>query len=224
MIMRVLIVDDQRQLVDAITYFLKEKKIEFDAAYDGEEGYYLATSSIYDVIILDIMLPKIDGYEVLKKLRKKGVNTPILFFSAKSQIEDKINGLNLGADDYLTKPFDMNELLARIHALSRRSSSFESDIMNIENIIFDRTKRTISNNENSISLTSKEFEIFSCLASKKGIVNKEYLIDKIWGFDDNSDYNKIEVYITFLRRKLRSLKANIKIRSIRDSGYVIEKL
>ena len=222
--MNILIIDDERQLVSALSSILKQNNYSVDGAYDGEEGLDYATSSIYDLIILDVMMPKMDGLTLLKILRSKKIDTPILLLTAKSDVADKIVGLNLGADDYITKPFNSEELLARIKALLRRKDSFAGNILSFNDITLDRDSYTISCNKNKMALGKKEFQILEMLMLVNGkTIEKERLIEKVWGFDSDAEYNTIEVYISFLRRKLSAVGAKTEIRSVRGIGYTLEK-
>lgn len=222
--MNILIIDDERQLVSALSSILKQNNYSVDGAYDGEEGLDYATSSIYDLIILDVMMPKMDGLTLLKILRSKKIDTPILLLTAKSDVADKIVGLNLGADDYITKPFNSEELLARIKALLRRKDSFAGNMLSFNDITLDRDSYTISCNKNKMALGKKEFQILEMLMLVNGkTIEKERLIEKVWGFDSDAEYNTIEVYISFLRRKLSAVGAKTEIRSVRGIGYTLEK-
>ena len=182
----------------------------------------MALSGIYDLIILDIMMPKIDGLTVLKTLREKKINTPILMLSAKSEISDKIDGLNLGADDYITKPFVTDELLARIKALLRRKDTFTGDVLSFGDISLDRDTLELKKGEKKIALGKKEFQILEMLILHEGkSIDKERFIEKIWGYDTDAEYNTIEVYVSFLRKKLSAVNAKTEIKSIRGIGYTL---
>ena len=193
-----------------------------DCAYNGEDGLDLALSGVYDLIVLDIMMPKIDGLSVLKTLRESKCDTPILMLSAKSEISDKIIGLNLGADDYIAKPFDTNELLARIRALLRRKATFTGDVLSYGDISLDRDTIKLVKGEKSISLGKKEFQILEMLILNQGkSIDKEKFIEKIWGYDTEAEYNTIEVYVSFLRKKLNAVGAKTEIKSLRGIGYTL---
>ena len=220
--MKILLVDDERALTDALSIILKQNNYSVDCAYNGEDGLSLALTGIYDFIILDIMMPKMDGLTVLKILRKKNVSTPILMLSAKSEISDKIDGLNLGADDYLTKPFNTEELLARIKALSRRKGQFTGDIISYGDISLNRDTLELIKDEKKILLGKKEFQTLEMLILNSGkIINKEKFIEKIWGYDSEAEYNTIEVYVSFLRKKFDAVGAKTVIKSIRGIGYTL---
>lgn len=220
--MKILLVDDERQLCDALSVILKKNNYSVDCAFNGEDGLDLALSGIYDLIILDIMMPKINGLNVLKLLRKNKIDAPILLLSAKSEITDKIDGLNLGADDYITKPFVTDELLARIRALLRRKEKFTGDVLAFGDISLDRDSLELIKDEKRITLGKKEFQILEMLLLNSGkSIDKEKFIEKIWGFDTEAEYNTIEVYISFLRRKLSAVNAKTEIKSIRGIGYTL---
>lgn len=220
--MKILIVDDERGLTDALAVILKQNKYSVDCAYNGEDGLDMGLSGIYDLIILDVMMPKMDGFTVLKYLRQNKIDTPVLVLSAKTETADKIDGLNLGADDYLTKPFNTNELLARIRALLRRKEKFTSDLLTFSDITLDRDTFELKKDEKSISLGKKEFQILEMLMLNQGkSIDKEKFIEKIWGFDTEAEYNTIEVYVSFLRKKLLAVGANVEIKSIRGIGYTL---
>lgn len=221
--MKVLIIDDEKQLVSAISAILKMHNFETDFAYDGESGLDKALENVFDVIILDIMLPKLNGYQVVSKMRKNKISTPVIMLSAKTQTYDKVTGLNLGADDYLSKPFEAEELVARIKALTRRKSQFVGDLLHFGDIILNRDNCSLCVNEEEISLGKKEFQILEMLILSDGkAINKERFIEKIWGFDTDAEYNAIEVYVSFIRKKLMALNSNVNVKSIRGFGYILE--
>lgn len=221
--MNILIVDDEKQLVSAVSTILKRNNYSVDGAYDGEEGLDFALTGIYDLIILDVMMPKMDGLTLLKILRSKKIDTPILLLTAKSEVADKIVGLNLGADDYLTKPFNTDELLARIKALLRRKENFSGNELKFFDITLNRDTFTLSS-KSEMTLGKKEFQILEMLMLANGkTIEKERLIEKIWGFDSEAEYNTVEVYVSFLRRKLSAIGSKTEIRSIRGIGYTLGK-
>lgn len=220
--MKILLADDERQLTDALSVILKKNNYSVDCVYNGEDGFDYATSGVYDLIILDIMMPKIDGISLIKMLRARNLDTPILLLSAKSEISDKIEGLNTGADDYLTKPFSTEELLARIRALLRRKEKFTGDTLSFGDISLDRDTFELINGERKISLGKKEFQILEMLMLNSGkSIDKEKFIEKIWGYDTEAEYNTIEVYVSFLRKKLSAVGAKTEIKSIRGIGYTL---
>ncbi len=220
--MNILIVDDEKQLVSALSSILKQNNYSVDGVFDGETGLDYALSGIYDLIILDVMMPKLDGFSLLKILRAKKIDTPILMLTAKSELSDKIEGLNLGADDYLTKPFSTEELLARIKALLRRKDNFTGNLLTYNDIVLDRDSYKLIKGEANIALGKKEFQILEILMlSPTKTVQKERFIEKIWGFDSEAEYNTIEVYVSFIRRKLLAIGSSTEIRSVRGIGYTL---
>lgn len=223
--MNVLLVDDERQLTSALAQILKQNRFNVDTAFDGEDGLDKALSGIYDIIVLDIMMPKIDGLTVLRKLRENKISAPVLMLSAKGEVSDKVQGLNLGADDYLSKPFDTDELLARIKALTRRKSEFTGNVLTYSDITLDRDSFELVKGDHRIALGKKEFGIMEMLLLNKGkTLGKEKIIEKIWGFDSDAEYNTIEVYVSFLRRKLSAVGSKVEIRSIRGFGYTLGEI
>lgn len=223
--MKLLLVEDEVQLSEALTQILMKNKYSVDAVHDGDDGLNYGLTGLYDVIILDIMLPKLSGLQILKILRKKGISTPIILLTAKDSIEDKVTGLDLGADDYLPKPFSPEELLARLRALTRRKGEIINDnILEFGDIKLNLLNYDLECNNNSITLTLKEFEILNYFMQRpKIIVSKDDLITKLWGFDSDIDHNNIEVYISFLRKKLTHINSNVKISTIRRVGYKLEE-
>ncbi len=218
--MKILVVDDEKQLTQALEAILKKHNYSVDVAFDGETGLDLALSGIYDLIILDVMMPKLDGFSVIKELRTAKIGSPILVLSAKNELNDRIDGLNLGADDYITKPFSTDELLARIRALLRRKTQFTGDLLTYNDITLDRDTLEVSNGDKKIVLGKKEFQILEMLMLSSGkTINKEKFIEKIWGYDTEAEYNTIEVYVSFLRKKLAAINSETEIKSIRGIGY-----
>ncbi len=223
--MRVLIIEDEVKLADALIQILEKNKITADAFYNGLDGLDNALTGIYDVIVLDIMLPKMNGIEVLRNIRKEGLQTPVLMFTAKDDISDKVRGLDSGADDYLTKPFATEELLARIRALSRRSTAglVSDDRLEYKDVILDLSAYELSSGKNSVKLGLKEFSIMELLIKNSGrVLTKENLIVKVWGYESDAEYNNVEVYISFLRKKLSFIKSEASIKTIRGVGYTLE--
>ncbi|HJG95515.1 MAG TPA: response regulator transcription factor [Romboutsia timonensis] len=222
--MRILLVEDEKQLSEALQQILIKNKYTVDAVYNGDEGLEYALTGVYDVIILDIMLPKLNGIEILKMIRKRKISTPVILLTAKSSVEDKILGLDSGADDYLPKPFSIDELLARLRALTRRSGDFiNENVLEFSDIRLNLSTYEMEVNDNSITLTQKEFDILKYFMQRpKLVVSKDDLITKLWGFDSDIDYNNIEVYISFLRKKLAYVESNVKITTIRRVGYRLE--
>lgn len=220
--MKILLVDDERQLTQALSAILKQNKYSVDCANNGEDGLDLAQSGIYDLVILDIMMPKIDGITLLKEIRKSRLDVPVLMLTAKSDTTDKIAGLNLGADDYLTKPFNTEELLARIKALLRRKEKFTGDVLSFGDINLDRDTFEVVCDNKKMALGKKEFQILEMLMLNSGkSIDKERFIEKIWGYDTEAEYNTIEVYVSFLRKKLLAVHSKTEIKSIRGIGYTL---
>lgn len=223
--MKLLLIEDELQLSDALSQLLHKNKYSVDAVYDGEDGLNYGLTGIYDLIILDIMLPKLNGVEVLKELRKNNISTPVLLLTAKGEVTDRVTGLDAGADDYLVKPFDGSELLARLRALSRRKTEIINDnALSFGDLTLNLSNYDLSTSSESIRLTLKEFDILKYFMERPNlIVTKDDLITKVWGFDSEAEYNNIEVYISFLRKKLTYLKSNSKISTLRGIGYKLEK-
>ena len=222
--MKLLLVEDERELSEALFQILTNNKYSVDAVYDGEDGLDYALTGVYDVIVLDIMIPKLNGLSLLKQLRKSGISTPVIMLTAKSQIEDRVLGLDLGADDYLTKPFATEELLARLRSITRRKGNVVNDnILTYGDISLNLDTYDLDVNNENIRLTLKEFEITKYFMERpKCVVSKDDLITKLWGFDSEVEYNNIEVYISFIRKKLTYLKSNVSIVTIRGVGYRME--
>lgn len=220
--MKILIIEDEKILADSLKTLLEGKGFEIEAVYDGETGKEYAELGIYDLLILDVMMPKMDGYEVARLVRSKRCSTPILMLTAKSEVEDRIKGLNSGADYYLTKPFDTAELLACINALLRRQGN------QIDELVFGNTSLDLSSGklicgEKSVRLSAKEFDVMRLLMqSKDRNLSKEALLARVWGYDSNAVENHVEVYIGFLRKKLKSIGSDISIEAIRRLGYHLE--
>ncbi len=221
--MQVLVVEDEKRLAEAVAHILVEQKYMVDIAFDGRDGLDYALSGIYDVIILDVMLPKMNGYEVAVQLRKEKIATPILMLTAKDQVADKVKGLDSGADDYMTKPFAPEELLARVRALTRRQGEVILDELKVDNVTLNLSTCDLICEGKSVHLNFKEFEIMKILMQNPQVVTtKEDLIVKVWGYDSNAVDNNVEVYISFLRKKLEFISANLEISSLRKIGYRLE--
>lgn len=220
--MKILIVEDEKLLADSIAKLLKSKGFEVETAYDGETGKEYAELGIYDLLILDVMMPKMNGYEVAEKIRAKHLGTPILMLTAKSDIEDRIRGLNSGADYYLTKPFDARELLACVNALLRRQGS-QVDEVTFGNTSLDLSSAMLICGSEKVRLSAKEFDIMRFLlqAGERNL-SKEAILARVWGYDSDAVENHVEVYIGFLRKKLASIGSDIRIEAIRRLGYHLE--
>lgn len=222
--MKILVIEDDLFLSDALAEILKKNKYSVDLAQDGQFGYECALSATYDLIILDVMLPKKDGLAVLRDLRKEGLSTPVLMLTAKGTLDDKVLGLDSGADDYLTKPFESKELLARVRVLCRRSQGqYNPDILTVGNLSINPAALQISTEGEHFTLTPKEFQVLELLTRNLGtIVAKNTFIEKIWGFDSEAEDNQVEIYISFLRKKLQHLQADCAIKTVRGMGYVLK--
>ena len=221
--MRLLIIEDERALADALKVLLEKNKYLVDTAYDGETGLYHALSGTYDAILLDIMLPKINGVAILKQIRAEKIQTPVLMLTAKSELEDKVRGLDCGADDYVTKPFETEELLARVRALLRRKTDLIEVELQFGDIMLNRNTYQVTCETRAVKLGLKEFQILELLMIHKNqILTKEMLIEKVWGYDGEAEYNNVEVYISFLRKKLAHIHSNIKVKVTRGVGYSLE--
>lgn len=222
--MKLLLIEDERNLSDALVHIFKKEKYSVDAVYDGESGLDLGLAGIYDIILLDLMLPKKNGIEVLKELREQEITTPVLILTAKDSITDKVQGLDSGADDYLAKPFSTPELLARIRALLRR----KTENINEDSISFGDIELNISSYElisgtKRVKVSLKECEIMKYFLQRPNfVVTKDELIIKLWGYDSEAEYNNIEVYISFLRKKLLFLGAKTEISTVRGAGYKLD--
>ncbi|OAA89383.1 response regulator transcription factor [Clostridium coskatii] len=223
--MRVLLAEDEKELSNALAAILKHNNYSVDAVYDGADALKCGLYKSYDVIILDIMMPKMNGLETLGNLRKEGIHTPILMLTAKAEIEDRILGLNTGADDYLSKPFAMGELLARVHAMTRRKSEFTPSLIKVGNISLNKENYELSSKKSSLRLGNKEFQMLEMLMNNpKCLISTEQFMERIWGYDEEAEINVVLVYISYLRKKLSSLGANVKINSGRDSFYILEEI
>ena len=222
--MRLLLAEDEYELNRAVTAILKNSNYAVDSAYDGEEALDFIDSNEYDGVILDIMMPKIDGIKVLKTMRNEGNNVPVLFLTAKSEIDDRVEGLDAGADDYLTKPFAMKELLARVRALTRRQGDIADSVLKSGNLSLNKSTFELSVSNSNMRLGNKDFQMMEMLMSNEGVViSAEKFMEKIWGFDSDADISVVWVYISNLRKKLVSLDADMEIKAIRNQGYVLEK-
>jgi len=221
--MKILIVEDEWQLSDVLKVLLRQNLHEVDAVDNGVDGEDYALTGIYDAIILDIMLPGKNGLEVLRSLRRQGNSTPVLLLTAKSEAEDKINGLDYGADDYLTKPFSSGELLARLRAITRRGTEFIGDELRAGNTVLDKNTHELSGINGTVQLASKEYLMMDMLlVNFHQIIPKERFMEKIWGFDSEVEYNSIEVYISFVRKKLAAIGSDLQIKAVRNVGYSLE--
>jgi len=220
-IMRLLLVEDEIRLAEALSQILTKNKYTVDTSNDGISGLDNALTGIYDVIILDIMLPKLDGFAILRQIRESKITTPVLFLTAKDDVSNKVKGLDLGADDYLTKPFNTEELLARLRAINRRGiDTFCDDTLSFSDIELNLSTYELSCKNKSVQLGLKEFNIMKMLLSYGSrILCKEELLEKVWGYESAAEYNNVEVYISFLRKKLNHLGTKVNIKTLRGVGY-----
>ena len=224
MFMKILIIEDEYNLADAISSMLISENYMVDIATDGEEGLYEALTDIYDLILLDVMLPHKNGFEILKELKSENISAKVIMLTAKSTIDDKMNGFNNGADDYLTKPFHMDELLARVN-IQLRKDDINNDILKYEDLELNIKKLILKNTTNNqeVSVIGKEFQLIELLIRNKNIVlSKEQIFNKIWGYDSECEINTLEAYISFLRKKLKLINSKVSIKVIRNMGYKLE--
>ena len=222
--MRLLLAEDEKELANALAAVLKHNKYSIDVVYNGADAYDWAQAAEDDGIILDIMMPKMSGLEVLEALRKQGSTVPILLLTAKGEIEDRVTGLDMGADDYLPKPFAMKELLARIRAMTRRKSEFSANILDFEGLTLNRENFELAYKSQSLRLGNKEFQMMEMLMRNSGqFISAEQFMEKIWGFEAEAEVSVVWVYLSYLRKKLQNLEAPIEIRAARGIGYKLEK-
>lgn len=223
--MRVLIAEDEVSIAKALKIILEKEKYTVDIVHDGQEAFEFITGSIYDVLVLDIMMPRMDGITLLRKIRKLGIATPTLFLTAKAEVEDRVTGLDAGADDYLPKPFATSEFLARVRALARRSDVYTPALIKYGNVTLDCSRFVIVTDRGETRLNNKEFQLMELFIRHPGqIFSTEHLMDRIWGTDSAAETDVVWTYIGFLRRKLRELSANIEITTIRGAGYTLEEM
>lgn len=217
--------EDEKELSQALVAVLKHNNYSVDAVYNGQDAFDYLEGQEYDGVILDIMMPKMDGLTVLKKIREQGNHVPVLLLTAKTQVDDRVLGLDAGADDYLGKPFAMKELLARIRAMTRRLSVVSSNLLCYGNVTLDRTSYELSVGSESIRLANKDFQMMEMLLTNPGqVISTERFMEKVWGYDSETEINVVWVYLSNLRKKLTSLNADIEIKSIRNLGYSLEKV
>ena len=220
--MKILIIEDEKLLADSLKTMLEAKGFETEVAYDGETGEEYALLGIYDLLILDVMMPKMDGYAVARAVRARRCSTPILMLTARSGLEDRVEGLNAGADYYLTKPFDTRELMACINALLRRQGG-QVDELSYGNTSLDLSSGTLICGEKKVRLSSREFDVMRfLLQSRDRNLSKEVILSRVWGLESNAVENHAEVYVGFLRKKLRSIGSNLRIEAVRRLGYHLE--
>ncbi len=223
--MRLLLAEDEKSLSKAIVTILEKNNYSVDAVYNGEDALLYLESDNYDGVILDVMMPKLDGFSVLKRLRASGNNIPILILTARDQVDDKVLGLDSGANDYLTKPFHTRELLARIRVMTRSQTPQLDSQLKLGNIVLDQASFELSSPNGSFRLANKEFQMMEILMSNPHqLVSTERFLEKIWGYDSDVEVNVVWVYISYLRKKLSALHANIQIKALRGVGYSLEEL
>ena len=221
--MKILYAEDEPAMSEAVTDVLTYHKYNVDAVYDGEEALAYAEAEEYDAIILDVMMPKLSGTEVLRRLRERGCKTPVMLLTAKAEVEDRIEGLDLGADDYLTKPFAMGELLARVRAMLRRREDFTPDILTCGNLSLNMQNYELSSDSGSFVLSKIEYQMMELLMANQGrYFSTEDILVKVWGYDTEADVGIVWVYISYLRKKLAALKANVELKAKRNIGYTLE--
>jgi len=224
--MRILLAEDEKRMARALVELLKQEKYDVDHMEDGDSALMALESGIYDIAVLDVMMPEMNGFEVARRARKNCIKTPILMLTAKSQLDDKIEGLDSGADDYLTKPFQTKELLARIRALGRRSSSFQEDILNYGDLTIDKATAMLNcdTTGQNVRLSEKELRILEYMFNNNGqIMTREHLAVKIWGFESETEYNNVEVYMSFTRKKLAFVCSKVEIKAVRGLGYELRE-
>ncbi len=222
--MRILIAEDEKSLNRIIAKQLKASGYSVDCAFNGEEAYELISMTDYDAAVFDVMMPKTDGFSLLKKIRKEGNNLPVLFLTARDSIEDRVEGLDIGADDYLVKPFAFEELLARIRVLIRKNSVSNSNIITVADLTVDISSRNVKRGDKDISLSAKEYELLQYLAVNKGIVlSREKIEDHIWNYDYEGGTNVVDVYIRYLRKKIDDEFDKKLIHTVRGMGYVLRE-
>ena len=223
--MKILIIEDEYNLADAISSMLKSKKYDVVIKTDGESGLDEALTDIYDLIILDVMLPKMNGFDILRELKEEKINSKVLMLTAKNTISDKMTGFDNGADDYLTKPFHMEELLARVNVQLRKSNNISNDIMKLGDIALNMKSMELCSvdDKHKVKIIGKEFQLLELLMNNPNqVMEKEQLFIKIWGYDAECDINTLEAYISFIRKKLKLVKSKINLKAIRNMGYVLE--
>jgi len=222
--MKVLIVDDEKRLAEAVAQNLRRKNFDTDVSYDGEDGLYNALSGVYDVILLDIMMPKKDGLTVLSELRAEGIQTPVILLTALGEVEDRVRGLDRGADDYLPKPFSTEELVARIKAVTRRRGVLRVDgILSFGDIELNPLSLILTREGKSFTLTQKESRLLEYLIDNRDIrLSADAIIEKVWGYDSDADDGNVQSYMSFLRKKLTALGSAVRIGNVRGSGYMLE--
>ena len=221
--MRILLAEDERDLADALEAMLKHNNYSVDTVDNGQDALDYLMLDDYDGAILDVMMPKMDGVTVVQKLRESKKSTPVLLLTAKSEIEDKVYGLDSGADDYLTKPFVIKELLARVRSMTRRQSTFTSNVLELGNVSLSKYTFELSTEKDKVRLSNKEYQMMEMLMRNPGnVIQTEQFLERIWGYDSDSEINVVWVNISYLRKKLKALDANVQIKATRNVGYTLE--
>ena len=222
--MKLLLAEDEKALSEAIVAVLEHSNYTVDAVYDGQEALDYILAEQYDGILLDIMMPKLDGLTVLRRLREQGVRTPVLMLTARAEVSDRVEGLNSGADDYLPKPFAMAEMLARVRALTRRSTDYTPDVLEMCGTSLDRASFELRSGGSTLRLSKKEFQMMEMLLLNRGrLLSTEQLMSRIWGYESDAEINVVWVYISTLRRKLAQIGSRLQISAVRGRGYVLEE-
>ncbi|MDE6184968.1 MAG: response regulator transcription factor [Lachnospiraceae bacterium] len=223
--MRILIAEDEYELARGLKFLLEKNKFSMDVAYDGQQALDYFHSTGYDVIVLDIMMPKVNGLEVLKEIRRNGSGVPILMLTAKAEIEDRVAGLEAGADDYLPKPFASREFIARVKALSRRNAGYADLFLTFGNVKLDCNRYELICGSESVRLNNKEFQMIELfMRHPRFVFSTNHLMDKIWGQDSETDISVVWTYVGFIRKKLRQMDADIEIKTVRGAGYSLEEM
>lgn len=222
--MRLLLAEDERELSRALVTILKHNNYSVDAVYNGEDALDYLETELYDGAILDIMMPKLDGLTVLRRIRAEGITVPVLLLTAKTEIDDRVAGLDSGADDYLPKPFSTKELLARIRAMTRRKSDTVTDnVLSYGDLTLNRTTCVLTCGSESLPLANKEYQMLEMLMEIPGrVISVDHLMDKIWGYDSEAEMNTVWVYISYLRKKLKTINSKVRIKAMRNIGYTLE--
>lgn len=221
--MRLLLAEDEKALSSALQVILKHNNYSVDAVYNGQDAYDYIVTGVYDGVILDVMMPKMDGFDVLSKVRNEGCDVPIIMLTAKAETDDKINGLDLGADDYLAKPFEMKELLARIRSITRRKSDAVSAELKVGDCTLNCLNYELTGPGGSVKLQNKEYQIMEILmANQNSVISADLMMEKVWGYDSDAEINVVWVNISYLRKKLGQIKSNVAIKAVRNQGYILE--
>ncbi len=221
--MRLLLAEDEKSLSRALCAILAKNNYSVEAVYDGQDALDYLLSGEYDCAVLDVMMPKMDGFTVLRKIREKGITIPVMMLTARSEIDDKVEGLDLGANDYLTKPFESRELLARLRAITRSVATAADNSLRFGNIVLDRKSFELSGPSGSVRLAAKEYQMMEYLMSNPGaLISTERFMEKVWGLDSDADINVVWTNLSYLRKKLTSVGSDVKIKAARNAGYFLE--